>query len=480
MRARGRTSALLLTGALSFSGVAYGISSLNRADPYPLFTAADQDIFLTIRERREIRELERYGEHEHMQFSVSAYRQSANTGSDQNGNEVQLGNLTGNWNVLGLFYPEANAPAGGSIRDYMLNATNARYIPIEEGSRNTVYDVCFTGSSDIGLPGNTDRDQKYGFFEVPICYRKSGFRMELMAGPIANFGLRFQWGVCDLRQTYSLTDLTCEADCKSCAESTAGAACEECRDFVVDDVMDQFDYLVTQSPLGYCMRQFHITSPEDLRISIFWRQMFCANRDKEGWATFLFTPYATFDAVIPAARKQFYLNPFSISPGNNGHTGLGATAGFTIDFIETVRLGFEGSVLTFDCCRHNCVPVPLNPLQNGIYQRFADLVVKPGTNWTFGATLAAYQFLDRLSFWAQYVLISHKEDCFTVVSTNAYDPITFNKMASDSEWQVQLANISLWYDISPNVALGFLVQAPIKQKNAYRSTTILGSLILTF
>jgi hypothetical protein len=52
-------------------------------------------------------------------------------------------------------------------------------------------------------------------------------------------------------------------------------------------------------------------------------------------------------------------------------------------------------------------------------------------------------------------------------------------MVEMSKWQSHVINVGFTYDISPNVALGFLWQAPVYQKSAYRATTLMGSVIVT-
>ena len=126
--------------------------------------------------------------------------------------------------------------------------------------------------------------------------------------------------------------------------------------------------------------------------------------------------------------------------------------------------------------------MPTNQFQAGIFATQATLDIQPGINWYFGATLSAYHFLDRLSFYVQYLIVTHDKDCFKVRSTSAptVADVLVGKMREESDWQVQLANVALNYDISPNIALGFLWQAPIKQRNAYRSTTIMGSIVINY
>ena len=53
-------------------------------------------------------------------------------------------------------------------------------------------------------------------------------------------------------------------------------------------------------------------------------------------------------------------------------------------------------------------------------------------------------------------------------------------MANRSRWSNHVVNVGLTYDISPNIALGFLWQAPVAQHNSYRQTTLMGSFIVNW
>jgi hypothetical protein len=426
---------------------------------------------------------------ERFRFSLSGFRQSADFGNDIHRNPVMLGDLLGPWNMLALLYPEKDGNT--DIQTLLRNTLQLIATPDDV--------ACF---ELINNPLNTDPTQQFGFFSVPISYRKFGARFEAEFG-FGDFGLIVQGGVADLRQTATFLDLTCTAtglscpvrDCVpvvvDCPSSVSSTACITenccidvfncaCKTLVIQNIMDQVELVA--DTLGQSICNYHETGAEDTRLMLFWRRTFEINKDRPTWAFFTMTPFFVAGVNAPTGKKQKPSELFSLPNGNNGHWGIGFEGGFSINFLETIEVDFEIGFTEFLKKCHSNVPVPTSHFQNGIMPRKATLEVKPGTNWVFGATMAANNFLDRLSFYVQYLIITHGEDCIRVVSTN--DPNINNidvcKLICDSKWYNQIVNVSFNYDISPNVALGFLWQAPVKRRNAYRSTTVLGSLVVTF
>jgi hypothetical protein len=74
--------------------------------------------------------------------------------------------------------------------------------------------------------------------------------------------------------------------------------------------------------------------------------------------------------------------------------------------------------------------------------------------------------------------VSHTEDTFKLVDpTQAQiDAFRPDDLKCRSKFQTQILNTSLYFEISPNITLGFAAQWPIMQRNSYRSTTFLGTI----
>lgn len=492
------------------------LSNLTKNDPYPVYTSADPYAFMRSRYKQELQGGEYpiftslirprdqqhmqggqvYGPHERLRLSFSVFRQSSKWGTNVDFVDVPLGDLEGRWNVLGLFYPESNGNT--EIQQQLFAA-----LDITQAEQ----DHCFSSTGvDLANPDSIDARHEFGFFSVPIKYRKHGVRFELNAELHTDWMLQIQTGVSDIRQTVTFIDLTCTAtglscpvrDCVTPAEcsdplnTTPGACINEnccidvfdcaCKKLVINKIMDQFECVITPT-LGLNSRDFHKTAMEDTRVSVFLSHLWDVNTFRgPTWARFLFTPFIAAQVNIPTGRKSCPRVLFDLPSGNDGYWGFGFTSGCTIDFLETVMIAVEAGMTKWNTRTVCDVPVATNCQQSGVFPRLADLRVTPGTNWNFNATLSAYHFLERLSFYAQFVLVDHSEDCIKLISTTASTPETLQlkKMRELSAWQSMFVNSAFNYDISPNIALGILWQAPVKRRNAYYSTTVLGSLVITY
>jgi len=413
----------------------------------------------------------------------------------------ELGDLHGRWNMLGLFYPTQGnnldlADPCNILPDLRLSLTY-------NGACTTVMDLCDHEMTCTAIidPTLSDPRKQVGFFSIPIDYRKYGVRFQFDLRLFEDFGLRIQTGVADLSQTVTaFNDLTytptegtgtnfpsvCSGN-DGCADASV-----TCKELIVDRIMDQRYFLAQK--LDVCIDDYHHTGAEDTIISLFWQHLYPVNETCEGWPYFLFVPYVALEVVLPTSSCVSPRQIFGLPISNNGHFGIGFNVGMDFDFLESIEVGIQASMTKFhDRCYSN-VPVPTNALQAGLFPFKADFNKTPGTNWTFGATLNAHYFLDRLSAYAQFVVISHSQDCFSNVvlkpcsSLKQFikdDPgllptVLTKKMSHESQWRVHVFNLGLTYDISPNAALGFLWQAPIARTNAYRSTTILISTIFRF
>ena len=196
------------------------------------------------------------------------------------------------------------------------------------------------------------------------------------------------------------------------------------------------------------------------------------------WPVFLVIPFASLEGAVAVGKVRARNHPFAVSFGSNDHNTLGFRAGLEVDFTDTIEIGIEAGVSHFfKRCFCN-VPIPTHPCQSGIYPFQTTACIQPGNNFQFCAKMLAYQFLDRLSFHFQYSFIRHEADCINLQKPDpAFLP---HELEKKSGWIAQLANIGFNYDISPYISLGFLWQAPLFERNAYRSTTLLFSFTATY
>lgn len=489
---------------IQHSGI-QSISMMNRSDPYPVYTSNDPTDFLTTSVRNHLKSgYEEIRDRDHFTLSLSPFRQSADhaqtdkcvpdstiVSNGQVCNQVLIGNIYGPWNMLALFYPENNGNT--AVQEYLLTA-----LGIETPNTCTDSEITCTCLDAIITPSLSDPDKKFGFLDVPVKYRKVGLRLEAEFLLGCDVGLQLQTGVANIRQGAVFKDLTCTATGVACpVTDSQGTAsyCEiaywdcACKQIVMHDITSQVKKIAAMLNQNAC--NFEETTAEDTRLRLFWRHAFPVNysvsRAKQDWPRYVIMPYITIDGIFPTSKTVCANYLFAVPDGNNGHFGGGVTAGFTIDFEETIAIGFEAGGTLFSKKTYCNFPLPTSWLQTGIYPHTGNVTVCPGSNWNVGVLLNAYHFLDRLSFYAQYMMVNHSADCFTINSinpvngqTSAKSTILTNKLSQNSKFFASMVNVGLSYDISPNMALGFFWQAPCQRRQAYRSTTVMGSFILTY
>jgi len=314
---------------------------------------------------------------------------------------------------------------------------------------------------------------------------------------------------------------TCEADGRTCTVNTAESnTCgnnQSCifesftraeKDLVLNKMIDRFDVLARA--LGYDPTNYNETDIEDIDVQLYWRHPVHVNEDRASWPYFIVTPFFVGHVTIAIADKVSPTELFAVPHGNNGYTAYGLSSGFSLDFVDMVQIAFDAGMTRFEEDNRACVPVPTSNLQQGILPRFADACIKPGTNWTFGAALYGYYIFDRLSFHIEYRIVSHTEDevTFTHVrkltdqqlqmasnsgavtmpsgdTTFTQDQFTLSDIdkktfIENRKWESHVVNSGLNYDISPNVSLGFLWQAPATRRNAFKQTSLLWTIAVTF
>lgn len=520
-------------------------------DPFPLYTADNPIAQYTFWKDCELEAPAR--------FSFSFFKQSANSartnpffvgsctsspasctaGTTSNtcancyftcNQDVPLGNIYGPWNMLGLFYAEANGNNTiGELLVYELGLTNGADFgiqPVTEGTcpaQGTAEEIAETCIINFSKPYNSDPNQQFGFFDVPMAYRKYGFRFEGdLAIPCTDFGIRIQFGVSNIRQDATFVDRTCAAlgtTCNVtppiCTDTSESATCPanpcciindlgscSCKTLVMNGVMRQANVIF--DTLGYDPRYFCKTQPENINFALYWAHCYELNIGSENscWSHATLAPYLVGEVDIPLCEAQDTNFLFSMPFANNIHRGYGFTGGFTLNFIETIEIAFDAGFTKYSEAFYSAYPVPTNALQQGIYPRKADLTKRPGATWSFGATMAAYNFISCLSCFIQYRLLKHSQDHFCIVRPIPITPppgncpipgnapcpadnfvasnICLDTLKQRSEWSSSFVDVHFTYNVSEHVALGFVWQAPVKQIQAYRPTTIMGSLIIEY
>lgn len=447
-------SCLLLLGCEAAQA---SFPNLSRNDYFPLHSTLDPHAYLYTRTKEQLHartdetpKLNRIG------FSISPFAQNADLGKDLCNDDSQLGSLNAKWSMIGLL-----------MGDIPKDETN--FSPTLVTAQNNL----FPGMPiPLYEPTAIDPAQKFGFFEFPATYRKRGVRFDLEVGLWCGFGIGINGGGSDIN--FNICNYT---------NLTTGATVP-CNKNTNLDEPNVDKHLMCKLPdiaqeLGISLENFHKTAAEDTTISLFWRHAFKIKEDtSHQWEQFLVIPHLNISYIAPTGDEKDPARAFGLAFGNNGHKALGVKGGIDLDFTETIELGWElGFVHFWDHCFNNYF-VPTSDLQQGIFPFKTTVSINPGFNWHFGLHMQAHHFLEHLSFYGQWVIMEHMNDKITVCNGDTtFKPAVLEKK---SGFKAQVFNSALNYDISPNIGLGILWQAPLSQRNVFRSSTVMFGLNLIF
>lgn len=464
-----RLAFLFATFFLLLPSSAHALSSLAKNDPYPVFSSLDPHTFLYTHEKLKVKNPDfAQRKRDNVGISLSPFGQNADRGRNADCEKVPLGDLTGRWGMIPLLY--GPLPTGKSLPPTLQTALTNLFPGVTPGSLNDGTKV--------------DPNQNFGYFSVPLKYRKRGVRMELSADIYAGFGLSLQTGIVSMSQTNTgFIDLT---DCTTPSCNTYGQpfnpsplTSEDVRTYL----MSQLKNIAKETCLNIC--DYCETSVEEVRINLFWRRGFELNNSDEDWPHFLLIPFFQISGTVsPGDEKRLdeevFNRAFFLPFGNNDHSGVGFTTGLNIDFIESIEVGAEVGMTYFFERNFEKYRVPTSCFQTGIYPFTTDVSIHPGYNWHFGAKIAAYHFLDKLSGYFQYIQMEHKQDDITLRNCEDVDIFMPSTLEKTTGFKAKFIDVALNYDISPNIGLGMFWQAPIGQRNSYRSSTIMLSFNATF
>ena len=498
------------------------ISSLAKNDGYPVFTTLDPHTFLHTHEKLRIKapyfSLEKNNA---VGLSVAAYGQLADSGRDRFGNKffppgkhcidrqvdpnsittttpggitttsttnppdttckreamfpVELGDITGRLNMITLLL--GNRPDGQDLTPTLQNAFNEL-------------------SPDELLIDPTER---FGHFSIPLKYRKYGIRFDLSIHLLCGFGLNLRAGIASIHQSVDhFRDMTCFArnECPFIPfpdevglDDDKQVKFRELKAKITRVLMNPLCDIAQELKLDIV--DFKDSSIDELRFSLFWRQAHELNAEREEWPHIIATPFFLFTGSFSPVKLQDTSKVFSVPFGNNRHTAVGLDVGLNFDFVETIEIGAEVGVVHFFDKNFCGYRVPNHVKQRVFFPFTTDVNIQPGRNWHFAAKIAAFHFLDKLSMYFQYVMVEHKEDtvrlldkskCKPPCSATLTDDTVFQPQVLEeiSAWKTKVANVGFNYDISPNIGLGFLWQAPLTQRNSYRTSTVMLGLCATF
>lgn len=380
-------------------------------------------------------------------------------------NEVNIGDIDGRWNLLGLL--AGKLPQGASFPPLLLAALQALFPGVQQGDVTSAM-IELTNEDPTCHP-------LFGYVSVPLKYRKRGVRWNIESIICGDFGLQFEGGVVEISQVLNpcFINLTNQSDADaSLCQANSNVSKSNINCFLFDPLVP----LMKQLGLDIC--NFTKWGVEDMYLSLYWRHAHVVNFNRDlSWARLLAIPFIRIGGGIATGHTKDTLRQFSLPFGNNGSNSFNANIGIDFDFVETIEIGGEIGYSHFFSKNFDNYRLPTNVLQSGIFPFATSVSVKPGDTVYLAGKMHAYHFLERLSFWFQWVYVHHRKDTITrLVDDPAFIQIDDNNPLAkcpNTVWRAQLGNFGFYYDVSPNLQFGFVWQQMFHARNVYNATTCL-------
>ncbi|MFS8506730.1 MAG: hypothetical protein LVQ75_01185 [Candidatus Babeliales bacterium] len=453
-------------------------ATITQHDFYPLHATLYPFDFLNEQRKAAIKGMTHHPMPERMRFCATAFGQKATLGRDQDKVECPAGDIHGRWNMVGLTY--GTVPTGHTLPALLTAAAGQTY---QDGQL-------------LSHENYSDVNDHLGHFSIPLRYIKMGARFDFSVRIFSDIVLQVQTGIADIKQTHTkFLDqgdplvYTTAIPVQDIYGSTAAPA-----DLVADRatianwLMDPHELIFEQ--MGLNIQDFHATGPEDVLLSLIWRHNFAINkpgsydqsddefnRDHE-WSQFIMTPFFKVTGIVGIGKEKDQTKAFSIPFGNNKHNGVSIATGLSMDFYETIEFTWQAGASHFFKRDISGMYVPNDERQRGVFPFKTDVSYAPGKTWFFTCALNAYHFMEKLSFYTEYIYTSHAKDTVKLLTPDtAFKP---HVLEDHTKWAVQAMNIGFNYDFSPYMKAGFTWQAPLVRRGAYKTNTLAVTLAGTF
>lgn len=439
-------------------------TTLNFHDVYPLYNTRYHFNLMNEEQKEIIKEFDGKNIRERIGISASFVGQKATYARNLDKVKVLAGDVHGRLNMVGLTY--GSIPTGQTQPALLTTAAGQT----------------FTTVAGAGLDDATysDLNQNFGFFSLPTKYRKIGARFNIAIRFLDSCVFSMQGGVVDMKQTITAyTDKTSQAAAADVFHTTGSGSVSSGDQTIVEQyLMDQRTAIFTQ--MGIDAQDWNKAGAEDISFCLAFRHNISVNKHHEEgkeWTRFIITPHARVASTFALGKKQDPDTLLSLPFGNNGHHAVHANAGISLDFIDSIEVACEGGATHF-FDRTYRTRVPTHRLQSVLFPYKTDVTVKPGKTWHMSIAMNAHHFIDKLSMYAEYTYLNHGRNSVALVTADsAFVP---SRLEDDSNYKVQMAHIGFNYDLSPNVTLGFLWQAPLAQRGTYKSNTLMFSGTILF
>lgn len=393
-----------------------------------------------------------------MSIDILPYYQNANSSKNGKGDKVPTGDRLGKWSMLGLLEGTLASPGVAANGD--LDATAFPELREAQdqiggqlkGHGIILQDNTFTGSNILGN------------YSIPIKYEQIGLRTCMKLNFAHGVGLKVRGGFGSYKQSAKFIDLT----------TTMTFFDSMLTNTVETLLMAKGKRKAITKEIGFNMNNTESTGLEDIHVELNWSSEFAMKlEDSDPIVNVI--PSLAVGIWIPTGRKKNQDSAFSLPLGNEVY-GITAEGEINIKFPQIIQLGFGGTI-TFWGNRTENFRIPTARGQSNIYPWKIKAKRQYGPSWNIHADLCAEDFIDRLSFYLNFIYAKNEKSHFDLKGTPEQNSL-FLKGAIENEtfWESKKFYFGFDYRITKNLALGIGVLAPITERKAYRTVTVFGTL----
>jgi hypothetical protein len=479
----GRISSLtitifLLSGILQLAGITLN----NRYDPAPMYSPMGTDMYYVGKKN--------FG----FGFVCSPYYQHTVTASRKDGRKVSAGNIFGNPNLFGTIWPTTDiVPV--AVRSAAENMMVAQLTGLLNDPIQLITAV--PTPVPVPSPAGTDnsavdliRDPRGAYNNIGVDYEKLGIRTQFTIDSGFGLGFSLRMGAADVKnrpQFPSDGDILDNLKNLIPPDSSTNTCVDGKDPCTFFKILKKDTREKVAKSIGLAIHDIHRVDIEDIHVGAYLhvpKKFF----EKTDYA-FTFLPYLSLGAWIPTSQKRNIDRAFDVALGNDGATGITLEGALGFDFPQMLQFNFGVGLLFFP--EHQC---RLERLPSSESQR-PDIFVpwrqavrrKPGTQWCFNVSFKADDIISKIdipnvSFFFDYRYTQHTRDEISVADSraarvNAFRPDIVEKQTG---WKAQQMSAGLSYGLTSNVFFSIAVQGYIGGALSYRTTTILGSVVMTF
>jgi len=449
--------------------IAFTLISGNKIASLPMYNLQDPAIIHTIYGTDKFYQ---HREKSGASIHISPFYQHTISASNQCGRKVPAGNIYGPWNMFALFY---NDPRTASQRAKTPIFEQAR--TAMAGLKNADPSLLYSGRDyTVEKLHDPDRDDVGQYKEVKLDYEKMGLRLQLNYDFAFGLGFAARFGVADYSQKPEF--IFQDNFLASAGATTAEGVQEDASAKVI------FEKLMSDNTRNCIAKELCLnlceqcdTDFEDIHISAYWHwPIGITHKDCDCQLT----PYFSIGVWLPTGRETNTNEAFSIAFGNDGFTGVTVEASLGFEFPDILQMNAGVGVLFSSSRDLSCQRVPTSEFQTGFIPFETNITKDPGPIWYANLSFRAIEFIKHFSFNFDYIYTRHTKDDITLANKDCATVFKPEVLEKRSKWMAQVANAGLQYHLSEHCSFGFAVQGYIAGKYNYRTTTLLGSIMLEF